>query len=133
MDPRPLGLADRLLDHVHEGGDVVVGDPFALGHRLDEGGVDHGGVVAAERGGVGRDVAHLDPPLGGQQLHPQPHGEPGLVGEQGGHLRRGVSGDHRAASAFSVGTGAVGGSATAARAMSVRYCMPGQEMSATAA
>ena len=36
MDPGPLGLADALLDDVDEGGHVVVGDPLALGHRLDE-------------------------------------------------------------------------------------------------
>ena len=40
VDPRALGRADALLHHVDEGGHVVVGDPLALGHRVDEGGVD---------------------------------------------------------------------------------------------
>ena len=51
VDPRPLGLADGLLDHVDEGGHVVVGDPLPLGHRLDEGGVDHRGPGPAGLGG----------------------------------------------------------------------------------
>ncbi len=101
VDPRSLGLADGLLDHVDEGGDVVVGDPLPLGHRLDEGGVDLGRPVPAGLGGLGRHVAHLGPALGGQQLDPEPHGEPGLVGEEGRHRRRCVATDHRDASAVS--------------------------------
>ena len=95
MDPRALGLADGVLDHVDEGGHVVVGDALPLADRLHEGGIHLGGPGPAHLGGLGRDVAHLDPALGGQQLDPQPHGEAGLVGEEGGHGLGGVAGDHR--------------------------------------
>ena len=128
VDPRALGLADGLLDHVDEGGHVVVGDPLALVHRLDEGGVDLGALGPAERGGVGRHVADLRPAVGGQQLDLEPHGEPGLVGEERGHLRRGVAGDHRAASAFDgpAARARPGRVERPSRAMSVRCCTPGQ-------
>ena len=106
VDPRALGLPDGLLDHVDEGGHVVVGDALALGHRLHE--VPRppvGAPVPAHGGGVGGDVPDLHPTLGGQQLDPQPHGEPGLVGEEIGHGLGGVAGDHRATSFVRDGDG----------------------------
>ena len=136
MDPRALGLADGRLHHVDEGGDVVVGDPLALGHRVDEGAVDVGGPGPAGGGGFGRHVTHLDPAVGGQQLHPQPHGEPGLVREELGHLLGCVARDHCETSSLAAGVDAPdpsgAGPAVADRAMSDLRCIPGQSMASTA-
>ena len=68
MDPGPGRGADGLLDHVDEGGDVVVGDPLPLldGRRLDPGPFPHGGGVG------GRDDPQLGPGLDGQDLDLQP-------------------------------------------------------------
>ena len=116
MHPRALGLADSRLDHVDKGGHVVVGDPLALVDGVDQPGVDHrgpgphgGGVGGGHHPGGGQ-------ALDGQQLHLEPAGHAGLVGEQGGHVGRAVAGDHLAAPA----------GAAARSAMSRRYWQPSQ-------
>ena len=97
MDPGALGLADARLDHVDEGGHVVVGDPLALGDRGHQAGVDHRG-PPPDLPGVGLgDHAHLGQPLDGQELDLEPAGQAGLVAEEGGHVGRAVAGDHRPA------------------------------------
>ena len=53
VDPRPLGRADGVLDHVDEGGHVVVGDPLALVDRRDEARRRPWGPGPARRGGRG--------------------------------------------------------------------------------
>ena len=122
VDPGSLGLADGVLDDVDEGGHVVVGLPLALGHRLDEGGVDDRGAAAARFGCVERNLADLGPAVGGQQLDLEPAGQAGLVGEELGHGRGRVAGDHRAAVPAEAGTD---------RAMSVRWWAPSHSMAAT--
>ncbi len=116
VHPPARGHTDALLHHVDERGDVVVGDLLPLEH-----GVDGEAGPLADRGGVLlRDHADLGPGFAREYLHLQPGAELGLVGEQRSHLGSGVAGDH------GVGPG------TPSAAMSVRYCTPGQLMSATA-
>ena len=50
VDPLPGRRADALLHHVDEGGHVVVGDPLALGHRLDQLGRRRGRLARARSG-----------------------------------------------------------------------------------
>ncbi len=131
VDPRPLGLADGLLDDVHEGGHVVVGHPLALGHRLDEGGVDLGGVVPAELGGVARARRRPRP------IRRWPGARPAATWRTGPRRRR-VRPSPSARSGGSSGGlcfhGRYGGTRRRARrAMSVRCCMPGHLMAATPA
>ena len=90
VDPGARGLADPLLDHVDERGDVVLGDELAL---LDRGDVEAGALAHRGRG-VLRDDAELGPGLGGEDLDLEPGAEARLVGEEVGHLGQGVAGDH---------------------------------------
>ena len=48
MDPGPLFSADRLLHHVYEGGDVMVGHGFSFRDAPQESGVDLGSAFAAD-------------------------------------------------------------------------------------
>ena len=54
VDPRSLGRADGVLDHVDEGGDVVVGDALAVVDGRDELGRHLGGPGPHRRGGLAR-------------------------------------------------------------------------------
>ncbi len=139
VDPRTFGSADGVLDHVHEGGHVVVGDPLAVvdgAHQLRR---HLGGPGPHRRGRVAGDRAHLGPALDGQQLDLEPHLEAGLVGEQRRHLRQRVAGDHAAPAAAPAPAPAPAAApapaetAAASAAMSVRYCIPSQPMRSTAA
>ena len=89
MDPGPGRAADAVLHDVDEGGDVVVGDPLALGDRGHEARRRPSGADSPARLGVGRGHdAEGGPRLGGQQLDLQPCGAMlGLVGEERRHLR----------------------------------------------
>ena len=83
-------VADRLLDRLDEGGDVVA----LLGLQLgDPGWVDPGARPQLPRRLRGN-PSDGRPALGGQQLHLQPPPEPGFVAEDGGDRGRGVTGDH---------------------------------------
>ena len=94
MDPLAGRRADGGLDHVDEGGQVVVGDLLPLVDRLDEGGVDVGRPLPDGLGVVLGDHAQGGPRLGGQDLDVEPQPEAGLVGEEGRHLGQRVAGDH---------------------------------------
>ena len=73
MDPGALGLADARLDHVDEGGHVVVGDPLALGHLGHQGRRRPPGPGAGTASAVGHGHhAHLGQPLDGQELDLEP-------------------------------------------------------------
>ena len=71
VHPRALGLADALLHHVDERGDVVLGDELALLDRVD---VEAGPLAHRDRG-VLRDDAELGPGLDGEDLHLEPRAE----------------------------------------------------------
>ncbi len=136
MEPRSFGGADRLLQHVDEGGHVVVNDPLAV---VDSGDEARRHLRCAGPHGVGHgagDGAYLRPPLHGQQLDLEPHLEARLVGEQRRHLRQRVAGDHRGSPVTDVAA-AIGAASVAperaAAAMSVRYVIPSQPMRSTAA
>ena len=94
MDPGPGGRADGSLDDVDERGNVVVGDRFAIAHRLHEGVVDRGGVrPTGGRIDCGHD-AQCGVRVGGEQLDLQVAVEAGDVAEDVGHLRQRVARDH---------------------------------------
>ena len=94
VDPGSFGRADGVLDHVDEGGHVVVGDAFAVVDGTDELRCHLGRAGPDRRRRVAGDDAHLGPALDGQELDLEPHLESGLVGEQRRHLRQRVAGDH---------------------------------------
>ena len=82
----------RVLDHVDEGGHVVVGDPLAFGDLGHEGGVDLGARARTAAASAAGTTPDLGQPLDRQQLDLEPRAEAGLVGEQGGHVGRACSG-----------------------------------------
>ena len=85
MDPA-AGLTGGGAEHVDERGDVVVGDPLALLHRLD------GERRGADRLEVG--LGRALECLGGGDLHVAPRGHAGLVGPDGTDLGTGIALDH---------------------------------------
>ena len=101
MDVRAGGRPDAVLDHVDEGGHVVVGHLLAFEHVGHEDVVDRRRLGPAGRGVLGRHHADGGLGLGGQQLDLEPQPEAGGVGEQGGHVGRRVAGNHRTSSSTS--------------------------------
>src|ERR671921_71018 len=88
MDPA-AGVAHRLGDDVHEGGDVMVGHLLALAHglRRERGPLAHpGGVLGGHHALFGEGVHH-------RQLHLQPRVELALLRPDHAHLRAGVAVD----------------------------------------
>ena len=118
----PAGGPDALLHHVDERGHVVLGDAFACFDRFH---VETRSLT--DRGRVGPwDHPELGPRLDREDLDLEPSSVAGVVGEQRRHRFERVSGDHRDGSCSGSGV-------SESAAMSVRYCIPGQETSAAAA
>ena len=120
MDVRTGRRADALLDHVDEGGHVVVGDLLPLEHVVHEDVVHRRRLGPAGRGVLCRDHTQRGLGLGGQQLDLEPHGETGRVAEERGHVGWGIARDHRSSCR----------PAAAAAAMSRRIRRPSQSMRA---
>ncbi len=96
VDPRRRRRPDRCLDHVDEGGDVVVGDGLAVEHLLHERLVGRRRQFATRhRVGCG-DEPQRRMTLGREQFHLEPPTEPDRVGPDGVHLRGGIARDHDA-------------------------------------
>ena len=94
VDPLAGRSADGCLDDVDERRHVVVGDPLAFGHRLDERGRGLRGALADR---LGLDLRHDTDGrerLGRQHLDLEPPRQASLVGEQGGHGGTRVAADH---------------------------------------
>ena len=96
MDPAsPRAAPIALLDHVDEGGHVVVGDPLALGDRGHEArrrpsGPGPGPPAASA---AGTTPTAAKPSTASSSTSSQ-RAKPGLVAEEGGHVGRAVAGDH---------------------------------------
>ena len=89
MDPAPV-LAERGRDDIDEGGDVVVGGPLALAHRLDR----ERGALATRRGSRRRHPALGSPGIGGGKLDLEPALQPPLVAPDRSDLGSRVAIDH---------------------------------------
>ena len=92
-------LGDRSRQQIDEGGNVVVGDGFPLGHgdRIDRRRFPNGCCH------IGGDHPELGPGLGRQGLDLLKHLESPGLGPDVPHLRKGVAIDHRVNVAFRCG------------------------------